>query len=51
MRGHRRGLAIVAVSLVFAAPFVLLVLGSLQRPGLPPPDGFALWPDQPSWRN
>lgn len=40
--------AAAGVSAVFVAPLVLVLLGSLRRPGLPPPDGLELWP-QPFW--
>jgi multiple sugar transport system permease protein len=39
------------VSAVFLAPLVVLVLGSLQRPLQPPPDGLDLWPDPVEWSN
>jgi multiple sugar transport system permease protein len=32
-------------------PVVLLLLGSLHRPGLPPPDGLDLWPSDPRGAN
>jgi len=35
------------VALLFVSPLVLMVLGSLHRPGLPPPDGLALAPGAP----
>lgn len=37
--------------MVFTGPLVVMVLGSLQRPLQPPPEGLALWPDPPSWTN
>ncbi|NNM45410.1 carbohydrate ABC transporter permease [Knoellia sp. DB2414S] len=37
--------------MLFGAPLAVMVLGSLQRPLQPPPDGLALWPDPPSWSN
>ncbi len=36
---------------MFLSPLVLMVLGSLREPGLPPPDGLELLPDQPRGRN
>ncbi|MGL5852705.1 MAG: carbohydrate ABC transporter permease [Phycicoccus sp.] len=33
------------MTVLFLAPLVVLVLGSLQRPLQPPPDGLDLWPD------
>ncbi len=44
-------LACVVVGLLFVSPLVLMVLGSFRRPGLPPPDGFAVLPDDPTLRN
>ena len=41
----------VALSLLFLAPLVVMVLGSLQRPLQPPPDGLDLWPEQAVWSN
>lgn len=41
----------VALSAVFLAPLVVMVLGSLQRPLQPPPDGLDLWPDPAEWSN
>lgn len=41
----------VALSVVFLAPLVVMVLGSLQRPLQPPPDGLDLWPDPAEWSN
>lgn len=41
----------VALSAVFLAPLVVMVLGSLQRPLQPPPDGLDLWPDRAEWSN
>lgn len=43
------GVAVLAV--VFLAPLAVLVLGSLQRPLQPPPDGLDLWPDSAEWAN
>ena len=45
------GVGAGVITLVFLAPLVLMVLGSLRQPGLPPPDGFDLWPDPARWRN
>jgi multiple sugar transport system permease protein len=36
---------------VFLAPLAVMVLGSLQRPLQPPPDGLDLWPDPAQWSN
>ncbi len=44
-------LACVVVGLLFVSPLVLMVLGSFRRPGLPPPDGFAVLPDSVRPRN
>lgn len=41
----------VALSVVFLTPLVVMVLGSLQRPLQPPPDGLDLWPDPVTWSN
>lgn len=46
-----RGVAVAVVVLVLAGPVVLLLLGALHRPGLPPPDGLDLWPSDPRWHN
>ncbi|MFW5474684.1 carbohydrate ABC transporter permease [Knoellia sp. CPCC 206450] len=40
-----------ALSLLFLAPLAVMVLGSLQRPLQPPPDGLDLWPDPVTWSN
>jgi multiple sugar transport system permease protein len=42
---------VIALSVVFLAPLVVMVLGSLQRPLQPPPDGLDLWPDPAEWAN
>lgn len=47
-RGVAGSLASVAVVVLFGAPLLLMVLGSLRPPGLAPPDGFELLP--PEWR-
>ena len=41
----------IALSVVFLAPLVVMVLGSLQRPLQPPPNGLDLWPDPAEWSN
>ncbi|MDQ3405323.1 MAG: carbohydrate ABC transporter permease [Actinomycetota bacterium] len=41
----------IALSAVFLAPLVVMVLGSLQRPLQPPPDGLDLWPNPVEWSN
>lgn len=57
VRGRAHGavvayaIAVAAVVLVFLAPLTLMVLGSLRRPGLPPPDGFDLLPVPARWQN
>lgn len=45
MRGLRLGLRL-AVVVVFLAPLLLVLAGSLRRIGLPPPEGLDLVPDQ-----
>ncbi|HEU5109118.1 MAG TPA: hypothetical protein VFT95_11280, partial [Micromonosporaceae bacterium] len=45
MRPPWRTAGAVALSALFVAPLVVMVLGSLQRPLQPPPDGLDLWPD------
>src|SRR5688572_7425224 len=40
-----RTLGALAVLLVFSAPLVIMVGGSLRKPGLPPPRTFELLPD------
>jgi multiple sugar transport system permease protein len=42
---------VVVLSAVFLAPFAVMVLGSLQRPLQPPPDGLDLRPDPAEWAN
>jgi multiple sugar transport system permease protein len=42
---------VLALSALFLAPLVVLVLGSLQRPLQPPPNGLDLWPDPAEWAN
>src|SRR5688500_16964298 len=46
-----RLVVVVAVALLFAAPLVLMFLGSLQTPGLPPADGLQIVPDIVRWAN
>lgn len=41
----------VALSVLFLAPLVVMLLGSLQRPLQPPPDGLDLWPSPAEWSN
>lgn len=41
----------VVLSCVFLAPLVVMVLGALQRPLQPPPNGLDLWPDPVEWTN
>ncbi|WP_198942743.1 carbohydrate ABC transporter permease [Actinophytocola xanthii] len=41
----------IALSVVFLAPLAVMVLGSLQRPLQPPPNGLDLWPDPAEWAN
>lgn len=41
----------LALSALFLAPLVVMVLGSLQRPLQPPPNGLDLWPDPAEWAN
>lgn len=43
--GAAYGVGAAVVTVVFLAPLVLMVVGSLRQPGLPPPDGFDLVPD------
>ena len=40
--------AVALASALFALPLLLMLLAPLRMPGLPPPVGFALWPDAPS---
>lgn len=46
MTGVRTGLRL-AVTVLFLAPLLLVLAGSLRRIGLPPPEGLDLVPDQP----
>ncbi len=48
MTGLRTGLRL-AVIVVFLAPILLVLAGSLRALGLPPPDGLDLVPDQPGF--
>ncbi|MFC4852284.1 carbohydrate ABC transporter permease [Actinophytocola glycyrrhizae] len=41
----------IVLSVLFLAPLVVMVLGSLQRPLQPPPNGLDLWPDPAEWGN
>ena len=41
----RRTVWILVLSLLFLAPILFMVAGSLRQPGLPPPDGFEWVPD------
>lgn len=43
--GVIRAAVVAAVAALFLAPLVLMMLGSLRTPGLPPPDGFELLPN------
>lgn len=38
----------ILAGVVFLLPLMFMFLASLRRPGLPPPDGFELWPADPS---
>jgi|GEM_PF-6149973 len=49
--GLWRNVGAVALSAVFLGPLAVMVLGSLQRPLQPPPDGLDLWPDPVEWSN
>ena len=49
--GAVRPLVALALALLFAGPVVLLMLGALQQPGLPPPDGVDVVPETPRWQN
>jgi len=42
---------VAALCLLFLAPLAVMVLGSLQRPLQPPPDGLDLWPNPVTWSN
>lgn len=48
---HARAVGVGLVVLVFVSPLLLMVVGSLRTPGLPPPDGFDLLPVPPRWTN
>ena len=50
-RGAARPLAALVLALIFAGPAVLLLLGALHQPGLPPPDGVDVVPETPRWQN
>lgn len=45
MRSWGRKVPAVVAGVVFLLPLVFMILASLRRPGLPPPDGFELWPE------
>ena len=46
-----RSVVIAFFAALFLSPLVLMVLGSLRTPGLPPPDGFELIPEFVRWAN
>lgn len=46
MDNRRRTIVALAAAAVFIAPLLFMAFGSLRPPGLPPPDGFALWPER-----
>jgi len=50
-RSLGRAVAVLAITVVFAAPLAFMLLGSLRTPGLPPPDGFDWLPDEARWSN
>lgn len=39
------------VSIAFLSPLLLMAVGSLRPPGLPPPDGLELWAGRAAWTN
>ena len=41
----------LVLSALFLVPLLVMVLGSLQRPLQPPPDGLDLWPSPVEWGN
>ncbi len=49
--GRRAALAALLLAALFLIPLIFMVLGSLRAPGLPPPDGFELVPEDASWSN
>lgn len=46
-----RRIAILVLCALFLLPLAFMLLGSLRPPGLPPPDGFEVWPQDPRWDN
>jgi multiple sugar transport system permease protein len=48
MHRSARWLGALALGLLFVFPLLFMVAGSLRAPGLPPPDGFELLPDDPT---
>ena len=53
MQSRRIGrmVTVFALAALFASPLVLMFLGSLQSPGLPPADGLKIVPDVVRWAN
>jgi multiple sugar transport system permease protein len=51
LRRGGRAIAGGFVAIVFIMPLAFMVLASLRFPGLPPPDGFELIPDNPTFSN
>lgn len=52
VRGRVGGtLLLLAVTVIFAFPLVSMILAPLRQPGLPPPRGLELIPDNPSLRS
>lgn len=51
MRTRGRVIAGATIALVFILPLVFMFFGSLRRPGLAPPDGLELFPDDPSFQS
>ena len=43
--GWARAASIAILAIVFLTPLAFMIVGSLRTPGLPPPDGFELWPE------
>lgn len=46
MSNRRRTIAAAVAAAIFVSPLLFMAFGSLRPPGLPPPDGFALWPER-----
>lgn len=46
-----RSFVAIALAVVFLTPLVFMVLGSMRTPGLAPPEGFELVPQDASWSN